>query len=231
MKGMPMQTNSINFSKLKKATVLLMILMVLIIPVQIIVYVISPPPQSVSEIYRLYQENPLAGLVSMDLLLLFNNIILIFLYTTLFLMLVREQTSFVILGMIFEIIGLAVYFPTNPAFEMLKLSRLFLKAEKAEQIIYLAAGEGMMASYVGTAYITYYLFNGFALLLFSYSVMKSSQFDRITGIWGLIAGILMLVPPTVGTVGMIFSFLSLFPWVIFVIRLCLPIWKSSVAKG
>ena len=68
----------------------------------------------------------------MDLLLLFNNIILIFLYTTLFLMLVREQTSFVILGMIFEIIGLAVYFPTNPAFEMLKFSRLFLKAEKAE---------------------------------------------------------------------------------------------------
>ena len=225
-----METTSINFSKLKKVTVFLMLLMVLIIPIQIIAYVVSPPPQSVSEIYRLYFENPLAGLISMDLLLLVNNVILIFLYTTLFLMLVKEQTALVALGMVFEVIGLAVYFPTNPAFEMLNLSRSYMIAEKAEQIIYLSAGEVMLASYVGTAYITYYLLNGFALLIFSYSVMKSSSFDKTTGIWGLVAGGLMLVPPTVGTIGMIFSFLSLLPWVVFVIRLCIPIWRSSKIK-
>lgn len=225
-----METTSINFSKLKKVTVFLMLFMVLIIPIQIIAYVVSPPPQSVSEIYRLYFENPLAGLISMDLLLLVNNVILIFLYTTLFLMLVKEQTALVALGMVFEVIGLAVYFPTNPAFEMLNLSRSYMIAEKAEQIIYLSAGEVMLASYVGTAYITYYLLNGFALLIFSYSVMKSSSFDKTTGIWGLVAGGLMLVPPTVGTIGMIFSFLSLLPWVVFVIRLCIPIWRSSKIK-
>ena len=226
-----METTSINFSKLKKVTVFLMLLMVLIIPIQIIAYVVSPPPKSVSEIYRLYIENPLAGLISMDLLLLVNNVILIFLYTTLFLMLVKEQTALVALGMVFEVIGLAVYFPTNPAFEMLNLSHSYMIAEKAEQIIYLSAGEVMLASYVGTAYITYYLLNGFALLIFSYSVMKSNSFDKTTGIWGLVAGGLMLVPPTVGTIGMIFSFLSLFPWIVFVIRLCIPIWKSCKIKA
>ena len=211
---------------LKRITGVLSIVMVVLIPIQILFYVISPPPLTVEGIFVLYQENTFLGLVSMDLLLLLNNTILIFIYVTLYLELVGGWKAGATVALVLEMIGLAVYYPTNPAFEMLELSKKYTAAGINEQVIYLAAGEMFLAGYVGTAYISYYLLNASALLLFAYAVYRSDRFDPVTGKWGLIAGFFMLVPPTVGIIGMAFSFLSLIPWTVFVIRIALRFLKK-----
>ena len=73
-----------------------------------------------------------------------------------------------------------------------------------------------MAAYTGTAFNTYYVLSTLCLLLFSYALLKSPQFKGSIGLWGLASGFFMIIPSSAGTIGIIFSLLSLIPWVVFV---------------
>lgn len=53
-------------------------------------------------------------------------------------------------------------------------------------------------------------------MLFALAIIKSRRFKRPVGYWGLAAGIFMIIPSSAGMLGMIFSLLSLIPWVVFV---------------
>jgi hypothetical protein len=102
---------------------------------------------------------------------------------------------------------------------MLTLSTKYFNALPADQTIFLAAGEALLAGYTGTSFDTYYVLGAITLLIFSYSVFKSKYFSKAAGVWGLASGVLMIIPSSAGTVGMIFSLLSLVPWIVFVILL------------
>ena len=54
------------------------------------------------------------------------------------------------------------------------------------------------------------------LLLFAYALIKSHKFKKSVGLWGLASGFFMIVPSSAGVLGMIFSLLSLIPWVVFI---------------
>ncbi|MFA9378770.1 MAG: hypothetical protein ACERKZ_18800 [Lachnotalea sp.] len=202
---------------LNRVTFSLSVLMLLIIPIQVIVYIIYPPPVTVLGFFQLYKDYPLLGLISMDLLLLFNNIFMIFIYLTLFVRLYDEWSSGAVMALTIGIVGIAIYFPSNPAFEMLTLSTKYFNAVGEQNMTYIAAGEALLAGYTGTAYNIYYVLNAVALLTFSFGIYKSHHFSKALGVWGLFAGILMLFPPTIGIVGMICSLFSLIPWIIFLI--------------
>ncbi len=197
----------------------LALVMLTLIPIQILVFLISPPPTSVIGFFQLYHDNWFLGLLSLDFLYLFNNAIIAILYLSLFVKLVEERPSLMVMGFVIGLIGIACYFPTNPSFEMWTLSRRYFEANAFTQGGFIAAGEGLMAQYTGTAFNVYYVFNAFTLLAFSYAILKSPQFSRATGYWGLASGVLMSVPSSFGMVGMIFSLLSLIPWLVFIILL------------
>lgn len=201
--------------------------MLILIPVQIIIYVISPPPDSVTGFFLLFQQNSLLGLLSLDLLYLLNNVMIIVIYLALFLLLYEERPAVVLPALILGLIGNACYYPSNPAFEMLTLSHQFSNAMPGQQNIYLAAGEALMAGYTGTSFDVYYVLSTACLLLFSYALLKSSRFNKSLGLCGLISGFFMIIPSSAGVPGMIFSFLSLIPWVIFIALLVINLKKYT----
>ena len=133
------------------------IAMLIIIPLQIVIYVISPPPDSVKGFFELYHHSPFSGLLSLDFLYLFNNIILVIIYLAIFVLLYQERPVTVLLALILGLIGIACYYPSNPAFEMLTLSNQYFQALPEQQTIYLAAGEAVMAAYTGTSFLGWYL--------------------------------------------------------------------------
>lgn len=205
-----------NFQSLYRVARLLTLAMLILIPLQIIIYIMAPPPDTVKEFFELYRQNPFLGLLSLDFLYLFSNMIIVIIYLALFVLLFREKPATVILALILGLIGIACYYPSNPAFEMLTLSNQYFQAPPEQQIIYLAAGEALMAGYTGTGFDVYYVLSTICLLLFAFAIMKSPKFRKPVGLWGLASGFFMIVPSSAGAIGMIFSLLSLIPWMVFI---------------
>ena len=213
-----------NFQPLYRIAQYSVLLMLILIPIQIIVFVVSPPPQTVIGFFTLYQENPFLGLLSLDFLYLISNMINVILYVSLFVLLYKERPVSVILALTFGLIGLACYYPSNPSFEMLTLSNLYALDPQSS---YLAAGEALMAGYTGTTFNTYYVLSTICLIIFSYTLIKSPSFKKKIGVWGLISGVFMIVPSSAGLLGMIFSLLSLLPWMVFISLLGIEFKKLS----
>jgi hypothetical protein len=218
---------NINFQPLYRVAHFLALAMLLLIPSQIVIFVIAPPPDTVRGFFELYQQNPFLGLLSLDFLYLFNNIIIAIIYLALFTLLYQQTPVTVLLALIFGLIGIACYYPSNPAFEMLTLSNQFVQALPEQQTIYLAAGEAVMAGYTGTSFDVYYVLSTVCLLLFACAIIKSTKFKKSVGLWGLASGFFMIVPSSAGTLGMVFSMLSLIPWVVFVALLMLKFRKFA----
>ena len=218
----------LNFRPLFALARILALVMLLLIPMQIVVFVIAPPPDTVTGFFDLFQRHPFLGLLSLDFIYLFNNAILVIIYLAIAALLFREKPVPVLLALVLGLIGIACYYPSNPAFEMLTLSNLYAQALPPDQSLYLAAGEAVMAGYTGTAFNTYYVLNAIGLLLFATTFLRSPRFKKSIGYWGLASGVLMIVPSSAGLVGMIFSLLSLIPWVVF-IALLIGVLKKAAA--
>lgn len=196
------------------------IVMVALIPVQMAIYFILPPPSTTLEFFRLYASNPFLGLLSLDFLYLINNALIIPLYLAIYASLKPKLASLSTLALLFGLIGIAVYYPSNPTFEFIPLSAKFaLATTEIQRISLLSAGDVLLAGYVGTAFNTYYVFNALTLLVFSIAMRQSEHYTRFTANVGLASGILMIIPSTFGMIGLLFSILSLIPWVIFSICL------------
>lgn len=192
------------------------LVIVALMPVQLIVFVVWPPPDAVIEWFELFQDNWFLGLLSLDLLYLFSNVLLGLVYLALYLKLRDSNPSATIIGLTLGMLGIAAYFASNVGFEMWEISNGYAAAATAEeQAGFLAAGEATLANYVGTTFVAYYLLNAVALLVFAAVMLKSSIFSRVTAYMGLLAGLLMVVPSTFGTAGLIFSVASLVPWAAF----------------
>lgn len=188
---------------------------VALMPLQIIVYAISPPPTTVTEWFSLLHGSPFLGLLNLDLLYLVNNLLLIPIYLALYAALKPAREPVVLTALILGLVGVAAYVPSNPAFEMLQLSQLYTTAAEAEQALVLAAGQALVVQIEGTAFLVYYVLNALALLLFAAVMLRSRVFSRNTAYAGLTAGLLMVVPSNLGTIGLIFAFASLLPWALF----------------
>lgn len=194
------------------------IIMLVLIPIQIIVFVISPPPASVEEFFALFQKNWLLGLLSLDLIYILNNILLSLIYLALYQALKQTHASLMTVALMLGLLGIAAYFASNPAFEMLSLSRQYAAANDAtQQTILLAAGQSQLASFTGTAFDVYYVLNGVALLLLAWVMLHSPLFSNATAWWGLASGILMTIPSTAGMLSMVFALASLAPWMVFLV--------------
>jgi Domain of unknown function (DUF4386) len=213
------QKNSYDFRNLYRMSKYAGIVMIAIIFMQIIVFAISPPPDTVKGFFDLFNQNCFLGLLSLDFLYLLNNLLLVFLYLGIAAFLIRENPSLIIPAIVLGLMGVACYYPSNPAFEMLTLSNQYHIADVVFQPQYLAAGEALLAGYTGTSFNAYYVMSTLSLLLFSFALLKSDVLPQKVGVFGLIAGLLMLIPSSAGVLGMIFSLLSLIPWTIFVILL------------
>lgn len=218
----------IDFRPLYRIARILSLLMLILIVIQIVIYVAAPPPTTVLGFFERFRSNPFLGLLSMDLLYLFNNAIVVVIYLALATLLYQERPITVLLALVFGLVGIACYYPSNPAFEMLNLSSQYYLAQPPQQLVYLAAGEALFAGYTGTTFNAYYVMSTLCLLLLAYALIKSPRFRKPVGAWGMASGIFMIVPSSAGQLGMICSLLSLIPWIVFVALLMVHFRKLLV---
>jgi len=192
--------------------------MLAIMVAQIAIFIIWPPPTTTEGFFVLFQQNRFLGLLSMDLLYLVNNTILILIYLALWIPLKRVSESLSLVALIFGIVGITAYFSSNPAFEMLSLSNQFAaSSNELQQTALLGAGHALLATYKGTVFDVYYVLNAISLLIFAGLMLRSESFSKGIAVVGLISGILMSIPSSAGTIGLIFSLASLIPWAVFLI--------------
>jgi hypothetical protein len=205
-----------------KAGAIAAFVMLGIMVAQIIVFIAWPPPTTVAGYFALFQESKILGLLSLDLLYLVNNALLILVYLALYRALEKVSPSAMLIGLVMGLVGIASYYASSAAFEMLSLSNQYQAVSDAGQAgILVAAGQAMLETYKGTAFDVYYVLNAVTLLIFSIVMLKSKVFSKTTAIIGLIAGVLMAIPSTAGSIGLFFSLTSLVPWVIFSIMVAI----------
>ena len=205
-----------NLNKLYKIAGLAALMIVLIIPIQILIFSLFPPPEDSIGFIELFHDNWLLGLLSLDLLYYFNNALLALFYLGLYASMRKIDFSIMLIALIIGIIGIAVYYASSIGFEMLTLSKQYYQTDSVEfkqQLI--SVGHGLILKYKGTAFDVYYVFNAIALLLIAKTMFNSKEFGKAAATWGLIAGLFMIIPSTAGTIGLIFSLISLIPWIVF----------------
>lgn len=203
-----------------------------IMVVQIIIFVLWPPPETVEGFIDLMQDHPLLGLLSMDLLYILNNTILVLIYLALFFALRRSSETAAMIAMLLGTLGVAAYYASNTGFEMLALSGQYdVATSEAQRTALMGAGQALLAIYRGTAFDTYYVLNAAALLIFAVVMLRSKVFSKATGWVGLASGVLMTVPSTAGTLGLIFSLASLVPWAIFSVMVARRLFQMGRRSG
>ncbi len=187
------------------------------IVVQVPIYVIWPPPESTVGFYELLLDNPVLGLLSLDVLYIVSNLLMYLVYLALAVTLWRVSRSAVVVALAFCVVGIAAYMSSTRPVEMLTLAQRYADADAETRTALLATGDGMLSTWTGTGYDIYYYFTFAALAILATLMLRSSIFSRATAVWGLVSAALMTVPTNFGLVGMVFAMASLVPFSVFAV--------------
>ena len=189
-----------------------------LIPIQMVVFIVWPPPSTVTGWFQLFQDNALVGLLDLDLLLIVDYALMVVAFLALWAALRRVSQSLMAIALLAEAVGVTTYFASTAAFEMLSLSNLYAAAAtEADKAVFLAAGQAMLVTWQGTAFNISYILGAIALLAVSIAMLRSHVFSKTTAYVGVVGSIMMFVPPTAGTVGLYLSIVSLIPTIIWLI--------------
>jgi len=181
-----------------------------LIPIHVILFVVWPPPLegTASDWFMVFQDNWLLGLLSMDLLLFVDYVLLVPIVLALYGALREVSESFMAMGVALFFVAIAAYFASNTAFEMLSLSDQYTAAiTESQRTELLAAGQAMLATYTGTAFHVNYLLGSLAGITISAVMLRSNTFGGVTayvGILGNVVGLGLYVP----TIGLFLSVIS-----------------------
>ena len=105
---------------------------------------------------------------------------------------------------------------------MLSLSNQYAAATtEAQRAMSLAAGQATLAIWQGAAFDVGYVLEGLALLIIAVVMLRSNVFSKVTAYVGILLGVMSLLPPTAGTIGLFFALGSLVP---------LEIWDILVGR-
>lgn len=216
------ETVDSNWKTLYKVGGIAALVMAVLIPIQVIIFIISPPPTTIIGWFTLFQKNSLLGLLDMDLLLMIDQLLMTFVFLAFYSLLRKVNQSLMAIALMLGLMGIIIYFSSAVAFEMLNLSNLYAQATTvAEKALYLSAGQAMYSTWQGTTFDVSYVIGGIAMFLISVVMLRSSIFSKTIAYLGIVMSLLMLAPPTVGMIGMILALISLLP---------LEIWGIMVAK-
>lgn len=193
-----------------------------LIPIQIIILIVWPSPDTVAGFFAVFQDNWFLGLLNLDLLYMLSMALVVLIYLALYAALRRASQSLMAIALTLGLVGIAVYFASNTSFEMLSLSNQYAAATTdAQRSVLLAAGEAMLAIYKGTAFDVSYVLGAVVVLIVSVVMLRSNIFSKMTAYMGMLAGVLMLVPSTAGTIGLTLALACLVPtaiWLILIAR-------------
>jgi hypothetical protein len=164
-----------------------------LILLQMAVYVVSPPPGTVPEIFSLFGKNRLLGLLGLDLLYVIDNALAIPVLLAICIALVGKKPSAVLLGGTLALVGIVLILAANPSVEMMILAGKHASAgTEAQKTALLAAGEAMLARYAGTGYNFHLVLGGIGFIVVSAVMYGSGSFRTATAVTGMIGNALTL---------------------------------------
>jgi hypothetical protein len=208
------------------------LLQVVLIAIQIPVFVLHPPPSTVSDFFALFERNWLLGLLNLDGLMLVNSVLMFPLLLALYALLRRASEPFMALALTLGIVANALCFAWNAAFTMLALSHQYAAAATAaERATFLAAGQALLTTHLsGTAFDGYYILSSVTMLIIGAVMVRSRIFSKLTAVTALLMGALTLVPPGAAGITLYLSLIVLAPtvlWLILVARRLFQLGQSG----
>ena len=195
--------------------------------IQIVAFLVWPPPSTVAGHFALLQSRPLIGLVSLDFLILVDEVLAIPLFLALYLSLRCVHESLMLIATAFSAASILCFLIATPALSMLVLSQQYAAATTGvEREGLLAAGQALLACWQGTPYQVGYVLGTIGMLLVAWVMLRSQVFSRSAAYVGIVASVvgLGLYVPKFGVYISIFSVVIIQVWYVIIapalFRLC-----------
>lgn len=175
---------------------------------QILAFFVWPPPSTVAGHFALLQSRPFVGLVSLDFLIIVDEVLAIPLVLALYLSLRRVHESLVLIATALSAASTVCFLIATPALNMQVLSQQYAAATtggEREQL--LAAGQAVLASWQGTPFQVGNVTGSIGMVLIGWVMVRSQIFRKAAGYVGIVAGVVgigMYVPK----IGVFISILS-----------------------
>lgn len=190
---MPTTTVDLRWKELYKIGGIAAIISEFVIFLGIAGYVIapySPGTQSTASIFLLLQDNRLAGLVSLDILLLLGTLISLLVFLALYVSLKQVNESYALIALALGVVGVVLLVPGRPIPEIVALSGKYVNAAtESDKSQYLAAGTALLAQFDGINWFMSTLIGGISLVISSTLMLRSNLFTRFTAYVGLATNI------------------------------------------
>ena len=159
--------------------------------IEIIVFTVWPQPDTVMGYFTLLQTNNLIGLIDFYLLEAISYILFVPMFLAIYVAIKRFNESYMIIAIIFAILGISIFLATNNPFSMLSLSNQYMAATtEAQKSMILASGQAMMINTgqraVGGFNVGFLLIS-IAGIIVSAVMLKSNKFGKKTAYVGILA--------------------------------------------
>jgi hypothetical protein len=188
------------------------LLTAIFIPFQVVIFMAWPPPSTALGYFTLAQSNPLAVLLDLDLLLLIDQIMGIFILLALYITLRRTSEAWMAAALALGLIATGAYITSNTSINMLTLGQQYAAAStEAQRAMYLSAGESMLATYTGTAFQVSYILGALAGTISGAVMWRSGLFGKTAASMAILGNVISLglYVPVIGLYISIFSVLFL----------------------
>jgi len=191
------------------------LLVVVCLPIQIAVFILNPPPDTVVGWFRLFQSSRLIGLLDLDLLLMVDQVLTVLMFLALYTALRGTSQSILLIGTALGLFSTVLFIAGNPAFAMSSLSDAYrAAATEPQKTIVLAAGQATMSQWQGSAFQVSYLIGSIAAIVISMVMLRSRLFSKAAATMGILSNALALglYVPRVGVYISVFSVVFLLAW-------------------
>jgi hypothetical protein len=156
----------------------------------------NPATLTAVEWFSLFQENGLAGLRALGFINIISLTVSVSLYFALYGAHRREKQVAAGLALILYLLGAAIYISNNAAIPMAVLSEKYASAAtESQRTLIAAAGEAVLvrgADFTPGSFIGFF-FTEMAGLAFSFVMLRSWMFSKITAILGILGFVLLSI--------------------------------------
>lgn len=173
------------------------------------------------------QSRPLVGLVSLDFVIVVDEVLAIPICLALYLSLRRVHESLMLIATALSAVSIVCFLIATPALNMLYLSNQYAAATTAAQREeLLGAGQAVLSSWLGTPYQVGYVVGSIDMILIGIVMLRSPVFSNFTGhagIWASVVGLGIYVPK----IGIFLSLLSVVGMQIWYVMIALTLFRLS----
>lgn len=224
-------TNEDSWSYLYRTAAIAALISVGLFMFQIVAFFVWPPPSTVSGDFALLQSRPVVGLVSLDFVIVVDEVLAIPIWLALYLSLHRLHESLVLIATALSAVSIECFLIATPALNMLYLSHQYAAASTAaDRDGLLGAGQAVLSSWFGTPFQVGNVIGSIGMILISYVMMRSQIFGKFIASMGILAGALGLgmYLPRVGLFISILSVVGMQVWYVMIALTLLRFCKGRI---